>query len=185
MLAMRRNLEVADSQIVNAVRIVHDGTPRVMKLEPGQTFVFGRSDRAEVVFPESRVSRLHGMLWWHQDSWCYRDLGSANGSFVYKVREFESHEGDEDDLPVDVLREGEPRSLTEGEGILLGTRRARIEMLCESEVHHLPVALTSPAAVGSHGLSDHPTAIFSSDALLRSSSFVALRGSVRGTPGSD
>ncbi len=182
---MRRTSEVADSPIVNAVRIVHDGTPRVMKLEPGQTFVFGRSDRAEIVFPESRVSRLHGMLWWHNDSWCYRDLGSANGSFVYDVGEFQAHEGDEDDLPVDVLREGEPRPLCAGDGVLLGTRRARIEMLFESVGDHLPVALASPAAIGGRGPCDQPTEVFSSNALERGSSFVALRGSVRGTPGSD
>lgn len=183
MLALRRTSGLSATKTVKAVRIVHDGGASVLALEPGRTLVLGRSDRAEVIFPETRVSRLHGMLWWQDDAWCYRDLGSANGSFAFDTKDFQQAEASDDELPVDVLAEGVPRRLRVGDGVLLGTRRARIEML-EAVPDALPGALATRAHVSGE-LVDHPTAMFDTNDSNSRASFIAWRGSVEGTPDLD
>lgn len=182
MLALRTPSQVPHFNRIKAVRIVRDGDASVLALEPGETFVLGRSDRAEVVFAESRVSRLHGMLWWQDDAWCYRDLGSANGSFVFDCADLEGIE-EQDDLPVEVLAEGAPRRLQVGDGVLLGTRRARIEMLAELP-SKLPCAIATRVHVMGE-MNDHATALLETSDANSRPTFIALRGSVEGTPDPD
>lgn len=148
----------------------HAATPRAVRvwdgqrdfavvLRPGHAVVFGRSDRADVVIRQERVSRLHGMLWWHDGQWRYRDLGSANGSFVYTIGDFAQHEQDGGDLPVDGLRDGDGRPVCADEGVLLGSRTARIELLAEVP----PDARTAqdPLLPAPGPIQDAPTAMFS------------------------
>lgn len=131
MVAMRYPSSVSVYRAPRAMRVRDGDVTRVVELSPGKAFVLGRSDRAEVPLCQSRVSRLHGMLWSQDDRWYYRDLGSANGSFVYEQADFDRHEAGDEDLPVEAVRDGESRELRAGEGVLLGTRRARLELLEE------------------------------------------------------
>lgn len=131
MVAVRHPSSAPHQAPVRAIRIVDGGQEQIIALTTNRTFVLGRSDRAEVIFHNDRVSRLHGMLWWQDGHWRYRDVGSANGSFVYEARDFDPHEDEGMDLPVELVPDGEGRPLAVGEGILLGTRTARIELLAE------------------------------------------------------
>lgn len=125
------NPSTPQTPIPRAVRVLDGERAYVLPLSPDRPLVFGRADRADVVIPQHRVSRLHGMLWWEDGQWLFRDLGSANGSFVYDVGDFERHEAAGDDLPVEGLRDGEGRPMGAAEGVLLGTRDARLELLPE------------------------------------------------------
>lgn len=46
----------------------------------------GRGVSNTIQFDDDRVSRYHAVLWAEGGSWCVRDLGSANGTFVNRAR---------------------------------------------------------------------------------------------------
>ena len=56
---------------------------QVAELEPGRHYVCGRDQLADVVVPDSLISRRHAEICWDDDSfWSIRDLGSRNGTTV-------------------------------------------------------------------------------------------------------
>src|SRR4051812_975075 len=66
-----------------AIWIQRDGAePLEVALYPDRTYLFGRAPEASFVLPSEKVSRLHGQLRFNEGRWIYRDLNSANGSFV-------------------------------------------------------------------------------------------------------
>lgn len=158
MVAMRHPSSAPNPSPVRAVRIFDGAQVQVLALAPNKTFVLGRSDRAEVMFHNDRVSRLHGMLWFQDGHWRYRDLGSANGSFVFESRDFDMHEDAGADLPVELVPEGEGRALAVGDGVLLGTRGARIELL--PQVPPDAWATSDPLLVPRGVIDDQPTAMY-------------------------
>ena len=62
----------------------------------------GRGEENDLVLPDSRISRAHGLLTARQGGLVYTDLGSTNGSFVNGARVSEVALG-----PGDVLRLGD------------------------------------------------------------------------------
>ena len=62
----------------------------------------GRGEENDLVLPDSRISRAHGLLSARQGGLVYTDLGSTNGSFVNGTRVSEVALG-----PGDVLRLGD------------------------------------------------------------------------------
>jgi DNA-binding NtrC family response regulator len=59
-----------------------DGPGLAAALAPGERYVLGRHDAADVVFDDDDVSRLHGVLTCTDGRWRYEDYGSANGSRI-------------------------------------------------------------------------------------------------------
>ncbi len=49
-------------------------------LTPGERYVLGRHDAADVIFDDDSVSRLHGVLSHGEPGWTFEDYGSGNGS---------------------------------------------------------------------------------------------------------
>ena len=62
----------------------------------------GRGEENDLVLPDSRISRVHGLLSARQGGLVYTDLGSTNGSYVNGTRVSEVALG-----PGDVLRLGD------------------------------------------------------------------------------
>lgn len=57
---------------------------QAVRLEPPRTYVCGRGDDADVVVPDSLISRHHAELRWDEEAllWHLVDLGSRNGTLV-------------------------------------------------------------------------------------------------------
>lgn len=70
----------------------------------GARHVVGRSRRCDLRLSDASVSGEHATLLWKDGTWCVRDLGSRNGTFVRGVR----------------VEPGEPRPLAEGDAIAFG-----------------------------------------------------------------
>lgn len=143
-----RHLDVCPN--VTALRVVQDGGADDLVLDPRAVYTFGRTDRAEVVLHNASVSRLHAMMYANGGTWLIKDLGSANGTFVYRLDDYERHVRTGGKLPAERLPENVERVLHPGEGVIFGTRRARIEARAT-----LPDAPTPPPAV--RGILDYPT----------------------------
>jgi hypothetical protein len=47
-----------------------------------QDALVGRSDRCSIRLDDEHVSRVHALIWWDEDAWIVKDLGSDNGTFV-------------------------------------------------------------------------------------------------------
>jgi hypothetical protein len=98
-------------------------------LDPGYRYSFGRTAQAGVLLPDVRVSRAHGDLEVHDGRWTFTDLGSANGSFLFRVGDLVHTEVSGADLPCVRLEPGQRGRLRPGDGVLLGCRDAWIELL--------------------------------------------------------
>lgn len=126
--------------VVRGLCIHRHGHPRVaLRLDPAHRYTFGRTARSKILLPDQRASRAHGDLEVVGSSWAFTDLGSANGSFLFRVEDFFLSESDGGDLSCVRLTPGNRGRLRPGEGILLGSRDAWIEMLAAPP----PGALTS------------------------------------------
>jgi predicted component of type VI protein secretion system len=58
------------------------GAGRELLTLPAPRATIGSSDAADIVVPDSSVSRVHALLEWLGGSWFVQDLGSRNGTFV-------------------------------------------------------------------------------------------------------
>lgn len=111
-------------------------------------YTFGRTTRAQVLLPDIRVSRCHGMLEVHDSAWTFTDIGSVNGSFMFRVEDFVASESKGLDLPCIRLDRGHQGRLRPGDGVLLGCRDTWIEMLEEPPPGALPtLAGVNPPSV--------------------------------------
>jgi len=61
------------------------GSRTTFALTAGERYVLGRHDSADVAFDDDAVSRLHGVLSFHEGEWRFEDYGSANGSSVKRA----------------------------------------------------------------------------------------------------
>lgn len=62
------------------------GGEKFVELTWGQSYVMGRQDTADIVLPNSTVSRAHARIEWDGGQFFITDLNAANGTFVNKVR---------------------------------------------------------------------------------------------------
>jgi EAL domain-containing protein (putative c-di-GMP-specific phosphodiesterase class I) len=70
---------------------------QVQRIELSQLpFVFGREANAQFIVPNLSVSKTHAELYWANDQFWIRDLGSSNGTFVNgeRIRESALKNGD-------------------------------------------------------------------------------------------
>ncbi|MCA9179439.1 MAG: sigma 54-interacting transcriptional regulator [Planctomycetales bacterium] len=74
----------------------------VYRLVPGRTVTIGRASTNQVVVKDDRCSRSHAEVFYTQDKWTLRDLGSRNGTMVGSVRVTADHSLS----PGDVIRIG-------------------------------------------------------------------------------
>ena len=58
-----------------------DGSPFDHALE-GESFVVGRSSKADLTIPDRSMSRMHARLYQDQGKWLVEDLGSRNGTLL-------------------------------------------------------------------------------------------------------
>ena len=76
----------ADSLVDKAYLCDVPGRGRYVELNWGQSYVLGRQDTADIVLPNSTVSRAHARIEWDGGQFFITDLNAANGTFVNKVR---------------------------------------------------------------------------------------------------
>lgn len=70
-------------------------------LTPGQSFMMGRSNDAELTIPSQRVSRKHTEIFWQENEPWIRDCGSQNGTKVNGKRiKGEVQLSDQDELEI-------------------------------------------------------------------------------------
>lgn len=62
------------------------GREKFIELNWGQAYVMGRQDTADIVLPNSTVSRAHARIEWDGGQFFVTDLNAANGTFINKVR---------------------------------------------------------------------------------------------------
>ena len=65
---------------------------------PSDSFVLGRSSRADVTIPDRSLSRQHALLSLQNGQWFVKDLGSRNGTLLNGEPVFLRGYGDEPDL---------------------------------------------------------------------------------------
>ncbi|MBD3871891.1 MAG: FHA domain-containing protein [Acidobacteria bacterium] len=61
--------------------VTTDGSPFDHALE-GESFVIGRSSKADMAIPDRSMSRMHARFYQDQGGWFVEDLGSRNGTQV-------------------------------------------------------------------------------------------------------
>jgi serine phosphatase RsbU (regulator of sigma subunit) len=61
--------------------VTTDGSPFDHALE-GESFVIGRSSKADLTIPDRSMSRMHARLYRDQETWFVEDLGSRNGTLL-------------------------------------------------------------------------------------------------------
>lgn len=118
------------SFVARSMRVHRAGGTATLALQPERHYTFGRGNAADVLFEESRVSRQHASLRFDDGRWLFVDLGSANGSFLCRAADMKKGVSDDETLPVRSVQAGEVIALQPGDAVLLGTRRAWVE-LCE------------------------------------------------------
>ncbi len=62
------------------------GSAKFVELSWGRSYVMGRQDTADIVLPNTTVSRAHARIEWDGGQFFITDLNAANGTFVNKVR---------------------------------------------------------------------------------------------------
>ncbi len=62
------------------------GKDKVIELNWGQSYVLGRQDTADIVLPNTTVSRAHARIEWDEGQFQLTDLNAANGTFINKAR---------------------------------------------------------------------------------------------------
>ena len=67
-----------------AYLVIRDGQKwsDVFRLVPGRTVTIGRADTNKIVVREDKASRLHAEIFFTDENWMVRDLGSRNGTLV-------------------------------------------------------------------------------------------------------
>ena len=70
----------AAGRVPAAMAIERGKASTTLTLTPGERYVLGRHDAADVVFDDDSVSRLHGVLTFRDGGWWFEDYGSGNGS---------------------------------------------------------------------------------------------------------
>ena len=67
-----------------AYLVIRDGQKwsDVFRLVPGRTVTIGRSPTNQIVIREDKASRLHAEIFFSEDHWVVRDLGSRNGTLI-------------------------------------------------------------------------------------------------------
>lgn len=76
----------ADTLVDKAYLCDVPGRGRYVELNWGQSYVLGRQDTADIVLPNSTVSRAHARIEWDGGQFFITDLNAANGTFVNKAR---------------------------------------------------------------------------------------------------
>jgi len=61
--------------------VTTDGSPFDHALE-GESFVIGRSSKADLTIPDRSMSRMHARIYQDQGTWFVEDLGSRNGTLL-------------------------------------------------------------------------------------------------------
>ena len=64
------------------MRLVAEVDGEAFVAEPGKLLIIGRDVNADVPVENSRVSRQHLRVSFEDGSWVFRDLSSANGTFL-------------------------------------------------------------------------------------------------------
>lgn len=64
------------------MKLVIEADGNTVVAEPGESLVIGRDPNAELTIQHSRVSRQHLIVTFTNDVWSFRDLDSANGTFL-------------------------------------------------------------------------------------------------------
>ncbi len=131
-------------------------------LEPNVRYSFGRTSQAKVLFPDVRVSRMHGYLEMLNGLWSFMDVGSANNSYLFNGYDLTEAEREDRDLPCHKLRRAFPAAMRPGQGILLGTRDCWIELFAGQPPGTLPnlIGVNPPSVLAMLGLavvSESPT----------------------------
>ena len=62
------------------------GKDKFIELSWGQSYVMGRQDTADIVLPNTTVSRAHARIEWDGGQFFITDLNAANGTFINKMR---------------------------------------------------------------------------------------------------
>ena len=70
--------------VPGAMTIERNGVATTMPLAPGNRYVLGRHDAADVVFDDDAVSRLHGVLSAVDGRFVFEDYGSQNGTTIVR-----------------------------------------------------------------------------------------------------
>ncbi|MCC7075301.1 MAG: sigma 54-interacting transcriptional regulator [Deltaproteobacteria bacterium] len=110
------------------VRVHHEhGGVDEHELSPWRAYTFGRVASADLLVDTERASRMHGTLLFH-DGWVVADANSTNGTLVGRADELRRSLAD--DSVLHAARLGSERHpLLPGDAVLVGTRRAWIEVL--------------------------------------------------------
>ena len=118
----------APYRVPRAVRVQRRGeAPFVLPLYRDDTYVFGRDRGCDVVFADDSISRRHGSLEYQSEGrWCYRDLGSSNGSF-----HSEHLDPVEPVETADRIHPGRGYVVAAGESVILGNGAGRLSLLEE------------------------------------------------------
>ena len=81
-LADKTELFAAPPIKVNILR----GTPLRSKDRFAYSFRLGRGEDCDIRFSDPRVSTDHAEVYWEDEKWWLKDLGSRNGTFLDGVR---------------------------------------------------------------------------------------------------
>ncbi len=122
------------------------GGARLVALE-GDRVTVGRAEGCNLVLSDRRISGLHAILERLGDSWCVRDLGSRNGTFLNGERVVTERVL----RPGDELRLGQTRVLYRAEATRdrTATEGAAAPPRLTTREHDVLVALCRPVAAGS------------------------------------
>ena len=73
---------------LSAYLIIRQGTrwTDVFRLAPGRSLIVGRASSNEIPVADERSSRRHAEIFFEDETWKIRDLGSRNGTFVDGVK---------------------------------------------------------------------------------------------------
>ena len=116
------------ARVALRVRVHHEhGGGEDHELSPWRAYTFGRTASADLQVDSDRASRMHGTLLFH-DGWVVADANSTNGTLVGRADDLRRSLSD--DRLLDAVRlDGARHPLHPGDAILVGTRRAWIEVL--------------------------------------------------------
>jgi pSer/pThr/pTyr-binding forkhead associated (FHA) protein len=78
--------EVAGLKLVPALVAIIQGHPRICHLQAGKVISLGRDKQNELPLPDMSASRRHAEVFYGQDGFYLRDLGSSNGVHINRTR---------------------------------------------------------------------------------------------------
>jgi DNA-binding NtrC family response regulator len=126
--ALKRRSKGGRSLPVGSLVVHRFGRHTTIALYEDKRYVFGRSDDADVVFEDDRVSRRHGLLEHTIQGWRYHDLGASNASYFARADDVPI--ALDDDVPCTRFS-GKSVEMGVGDAVLLGSRNAWIELIDE------------------------------------------------------